>query len=76
MPGKLGIRPVHSSFSVPDETPLQSISTRTSPDAIGFSVRDRNASLSGASSMTATASICHPLQRESHRVPVTSVTLS
>ena len=30
MPGKLGIRPVHSSFSVPEEMPLQSISTRTS----------------------------------------------
>jgi hypothetical protein len=53
MPGKLGMRPAHSSFSVPEEMPLHSISIRTSPSAIGVSVKDRSASLSGASNMTA-----------------------
>ena len=60
MPGKLGIRPVHKSFSVPVEIPLQKVATRTSSAPSGARASGRNASRPGASSMTASASIPSP----------------
>jgi hypothetical protein len=53
MPGKLGMSPVHSSFSVPVLMPLQSISTTTSACAGAFSARVIKASCCGLSNTMA-----------------------
>lgn len=53
MPGKSGILPVHSSFSVPVLIPLKCISTITSPEPMAFKAVFRIERLPGASSMIA-----------------------